>query len=59
VSFTTAETAEAMEIMARLQARYPGRLQAMAGPQAKIQMHAEMEHARTYSGYFYRIFMPS
>jgi len=36
VSLITAETAEAMEIMARLQVSYPGRLQAMAGPQAKI-----------------------
>ena len=46
VALSAVETAETMEIMARLQARYPGRLQAMAGPQAKIQMHAEMEHAR-------------
>ena len=32
--------------MGRLLERYPGRLNAQAGPQAKIQMYAEMEHAR-------------
>lgn len=36
----------AMDALDRLQAKYPGRLQAQAGPQAKRKMHAEMEHAR-------------
>ncbi len=40
------EQREAMQIMGRLLERYPGRLNAQAGPQAKIQMYAEMEHAR-------------
>lgn len=40
------EQYEAMQIMGRLLERYPGRLNAQAGPQAKIQMYAEMEHAR-------------
>ena len=46
ISLSAAETAEAMKIMDRLQQRYPGRLMATAGPLAKIEMHAEMEHAR-------------
>jgi SynChlorMet cassette radical SAM/SPASM protein ScmE len=46
ISLTSAEKLEAMRIMQRLQARYPGRLQANAGPQSKIQMYGEMEHAR-------------
>ncbi len=46
VALSPAETAEAMDILDRLQARYPGRLQAQAGPQAKRGMYAEMEHAR-------------
>jgi SynChlorMet cassette radical SAM/SPASM protein ScmE len=40
------EQFEAMRIMERLLERYPGRLGAQAGPQAKLQMYAEMEHAR-------------
>jgi len=35
-----------MEIIGRLLERYPGRLQANAGPQAKLKGYAEMEHAR-------------
>jgi SynChlorMet cassette radical SAM/SPASM protein ScmE len=46
IALTAAETAEAMDTMGRLLERYPGRLQAQAGPQAKIRMYAEMEHAR-------------
>jgi SynChlorMet cassette radical SAM/SPASM protein ScmE len=46
ISLSPPEQAEAMEIMARLLERYPGRLNAQAGPQAKIKMYAEMEHAR-------------
>jgi SynChlorMet cassette radical SAM/SPASM protein ScmE len=40
------EKAIAMEILDRLVKKYPGRLQASAGPQANKQMYAEMEHAR-------------
>ncbi len=46
ITLTPAETWEAMRIMERLMARYPGRLQAQAGPQARLKMYAEMEHAR-------------
>ncbi len=46
VSLTSAEKAEAMEIIGRLLERYPGRLKAQAGPQAKLKMYAEMERAR-------------
>jgi SynChlorMet cassette radical SAM/SPASM protein ScmE len=46
ITLTAAETREAMHIMERLLARYPGRLQANAGPQAKLKMYAEMELAR-------------
>lgn len=46
VTLTHQEKAEAMRIMARLLARYPGRLQAQAGPQAKLISYAEMEEAR-------------
>ncbi len=46
VALSAEERLEAMEIMKRLNARYPGRLQANAGPQAKNQAYAEMEHAR-------------
>lgn len=46
VSLTNPEKAEAMEIMARLLERYPGRLQAQAGPQAKLKAYAEMEEAK-------------
>jgi SynChlorMet cassette radical SAM/SPASM protein ScmE len=37
---------EAMETLERLNQRYPGRLQATAGPQAKLRGYREMEHAR-------------
>ena len=50
VSLTSAEKAEAMEIIGRLLERYPGRLQAQAGPQAKRKAYAEMEHARATGG---------
>jgi SynChlorMet cassette radical SAM/SPASM protein ScmE len=46
IALTAAEVQEAMETLARLGERYPGRLSAQAGPQAKRQMYAEMEHAR-------------
>lgn len=46
VGLTAAEKREAMAILARLQARYPGRLTAAAGPQVTRGMYAEMEHAR-------------
>jgi SynChlorMet cassette radical SAM/SPASM protein ScmE len=46
ISLTPHEQAETMQIISRLMEKYPGRLQATAGPQAKIQMYAEMEHAR-------------
>jgi SynChlorMet cassette radical SAM/SPASM protein ScmE len=46
VALTAAEMVIAMQVMEHLQARYPGRLQAQAGPQANIQTHADMEHAR-------------
>ena len=45
VALTPNEMAEAMEILAQLQERYPGRLNATAGPQAKREAYAEMEHA--------------
>lgn len=46
IALTTREMAEAMETIGRLLERYPGRLTAQAGPQAKLQAYAEMEHAR-------------
>jgi len=46
VALSPREQLEAMRIMGRLLERYPGRLGALAGPQAKLQMYAEMEHAR-------------
>jgi SynChlorMet cassette radical SAM/SPASM protein ScmE len=46
ITLTSAEKLEAMHIMERLMQRYPGRLIAQAGPQAKLKMYAEMEHAR-------------
>jgi SynChlorMet cassette radical SAM/SPASM protein ScmE len=46
VALSAAETAEAMEIMSRINQRYPNRLQAMAGPLVKAQVYAEMEQAR-------------
>jgi SynChlorMet cassette radical SAM/SPASM protein ScmE len=46
VSLTAADQQKAMQIIGRLLERYPGRLHAQAGPQAKRSMYAEMEHAR-------------
>jgi SynChlorMet cassette radical SAM/SPASM protein ScmE len=46
VALTAPEDGQAMEILGRLGERYPGRLSAQAGPQAKRKMYAEMEHAR-------------
>jgi SynChlorMet cassette radical SAM/SPASM protein ScmE len=46
VSLNAVEMAQAMRTIGILMERYPGRLHAMAGPQANIQMHAEMEQAR-------------
>ena len=46
ITLSAAEKLEAMRIMQRLVARYPGRLQATAGPQSKLKMYADMEHAR-------------
>jgi len=46
IALTAIEVREAMETLARLGERYPGRLTAQAGPQAKGEMYAEMEHAR-------------
>jgi len=46
ITLTSAEKLEAMRTMKRLLERYDGRLQATAGPQAKLKMYAEMEHAR-------------
>jgi SynChlorMet cassette radical SAM/SPASM protein ScmE len=47
VALTPAEMVEAMDIMERLQERYPGRLQSQAGPQTKKIVYGEMEHARS------------
>jgi radical SAM protein with 4Fe4S-binding SPASM domain len=41
-----ADQVQAMEIISHLLDRYPGRLQAQAGPQTKRTMYTEMEHAR-------------
>ncbi len=46
ISLTAVEMQSAMDTLGRLQERYPGRLQASAGPQAKRKAYAEMEHAR-------------
>jgi SynChlorMet cassette radical SAM/SPASM protein ScmE len=46
VALTSREKAEAMEIISRMLERYPGRLQATAGPQTKKKMYTEMEHAQ-------------
>jgi SynChlorMet cassette radical SAM/SPASM protein ScmE len=46
VSLTPFEMKIAIESMSRLAERYPGRLQAQAGPQAKKTFYEEMEHAR-------------
>jgi SynChlorMet cassette radical SAM/SPASM protein ScmE len=46
VSLTPFEMKTAIESMSRIAERYPGRLQAQAGPQAKKVYFEEMEHAR-------------
>jgi SynChlorMet cassette radical SAM/SPASM protein ScmE len=46
VSLNAIEMRQAMEKMARLQSKYPGRLTALAGPQAKGIIYEEMENAR-------------
>jgi SynChlorMet cassette radical SAM/SPASM protein ScmE len=46
MSLTPKEQMQAMAIIGRLQRRYPRRLSANAGPQAKRKMYAEMVHAR-------------
>jgi SynChlorMet cassette radical SAM/SPASM protein ScmE len=46
ITLTAAEMLETMRTIGRLLERYNGRLQAQAGPQAKLKMYAEMEHAR-------------
>lgn len=45
-ALTSKHKMAAMATIGRLQRRYPGRLQAQAGPQAKRKMYAEMVHAR-------------
>jgi SynChlorMet cassette radical SAM/SPASM protein ScmE len=45
VSLTPLEMKAAIEIMSRIAERYPGRVQAQAGPQAKKAFFEEMEHA--------------
>lgn len=47
VSLNAIEMRQAMETIARLQLKYPGRLTALAGPQAKMTSYAEMEHAHS------------
>jgi SynChlorMet cassette radical SAM/SPASM protein ScmE len=46
VSLSALEKTQAMQTMDRLLERYPGRLLAQAGPQAKLKMYSEMEHSR-------------
>ncbi len=46
ITLTNAEKQEAIGVIERLLERYPGRLQAQAGPQAKLKAYAEMERAR-------------
>lgn len=46
VTLSAKEQLEAMKIISQLLKRYPGRLKAQAGPQAKQKMYSEMEHAR-------------
>jgi SynChlorMet cassette radical SAM/SPASM protein ScmE len=46
VTLSPAEQIRAMQTIDRLLERYPGRLTALAGPQAKRRAYAEMEHAR-------------
>lgn len=46
LALTSAQQVQAMEALEDLQRRYPGRLKAQAGPQAKRVMFQEMEHAK-------------
>lgn len=46
MALNSKEKLQAMAIIGRLQRRYPGRLSAQAGPQAKRKMYAEMVHAQ-------------
>jgi SynChlorMet cassette radical SAM/SPASM protein ScmE len=46
VALTPREYLVAMKTMERLRTRYPGRLTATAGPQARLKMQAEMEEAK-------------
>jgi SynChlorMet cassette radical SAM/SPASM protein ScmE len=46
MSLSPKEQMAAMATIGRLHRRYPGRLNAQAGPQAKRKMYAEMVHAR-------------
>jgi len=46
VTLTDAEKLAAMHMIDRLLEQYPGRVEAQAGPQAKLKMYAEMEQAR-------------
>jgi SynChlorMet cassette radical SAM/SPASM protein ScmE len=46
MALSAKEKMRAMAIIGRLQRRYPGRLQAQAGPQAKRKMYGEMVHSR-------------
>lgn len=46
ITLNAAGKLAAMDTLARLRERYNGRLVAQAGPQANLDMYAEMEHAR-------------
>ena len=46
ICLTAAQQQTAMETISRLLDRYPGRLTATAGPQAKLKIYAEMDLAR-------------
>jgi len=46
LSLNAAEKARAMQTLDRLLQRFPGRIQAAAGPQKNQQMYAQMEHAK-------------
>lgn len=46
MALTPQDQLEAMRWLEILQKRYPGRLRAQAGPQAKLKMFRQMEHAR-------------
>lgn len=47
VSLSAQDTAEAMRILGLLEERYPGRIRAQAGPQAKTLVFSEMETSRS------------